>query len=83
MRRRPSRRRSTRSCCVRGLPDELIDSVDGALLIDLWDELKIPHAIREAWQPAVDRAGNGSLVHPDYRGPTDGGSSIPRAGPGA
>ncbi len=72
LRRRPSRRRIYERLLRRGLPDELIDWVDGALLVDLWEELKIPQSIREAWQPAVDRAGNGSLVHPDYRGPTDG-----------
>jgi transcriptional regulator with XRE-family HTH domain len=69
LRRRPSRRRIYEKLLRRGLPDELIDWVDGALLVDLWDELKLPQAIRAAWQPAVDLAGNGPLVHPDYRGP--------------
>lgn len=71
LRRRPSRRRMYEKLLRRGLPDELIDWVDGALLIDLWDELKLPQAIRDAWRPAVDLASHGPLVHPDHRGPID------------
>lgn len=69
LRRRPSRRRTYEKLLRRGLPDELIDWVDGALLVDLWEDLRLPQAIRGAWQPAVDLAGHGPLVHPTYRGP--------------
>jgi transcriptional regulator with XRE-family HTH domain len=71
LRRRASRRRMYEMLLRRGLPDELMDWVDGALLVDLWDELKLPQAIRCAWQPAVERAGNGPIAMPTYRGSTE------------
>ena len=30
--------------------------VDGALLVDLWEELELPDQIRAAWAPAVELA---------------------------
>jgi hypothetical protein len=30
--------------------------VDGALLVDCWDELVLPRELRQAWQPVVDGA---------------------------
>ena len=36
-----------------GVPEDVLTYVDGALLIDLWDDLVLPRAIREAWQPLV------------------------------
>ena len=42
--------------------------VDGALLVDLWDELDIPLALREAWQPFIDHARNGPQEDPIYVG---------------
>ncbi len=51
----------------RGQPEELIDwIIDGALLVDLWDELKIAQVIRQAWDPVVDLAGNGPGERPWY-----------------
>jgi transcriptional regulator with XRE-family HTH domain len=41
---------------VAGSLDELSRNIDGALLIDLWEELVIPMGIRSAWQPAVAAA---------------------------
>jgi len=69
LRRRASRRRMYEKLLRNGLPDELIDWIDGALLVDIWDELKLPQPIRRAWQPAVDLAGNGPIAMPTYRGP--------------
>ena len=66
LRRRPQRRRLYELLLRRGQPDELIDWIDGALLIDLWDELKIPRVVRQAWQPAVALAGNGPRERPWY-----------------
>lgn len=86
LRRRVSRRRMYEVLLRNGLPDELIDWVDGALLVDLWGELKLPQPIRRAWQPAVDRAGNGPFAMPTYRGPDRlaiGQNPIPRPGDGA
>lgn len=36
-----------------GEPDDLRSLVDGALLVDLWDELVLPRAVREAWDPVI------------------------------
>ena len=71
LRRRASRRRMYEMLLRSGLPDELMDWVDGALLVDLWDELKLPKSIRSAWQSAVDRAGSGPIAMPTYRGSTE------------
>jgi len=48
----------------RGQPEELIDQIDGALLVDLWDELKVPQVVRHAWDPVVNLAGNGPIERP-------------------
>lgn len=36
-----------------GMPEDILTYVDGALLIDLWDELVIPRDIRAAWAPLI------------------------------
>lgn len=36
-----------------GRPDDVRSYVDGALLVDLWNELVLPRAIRAAWQAVV------------------------------
>jgi len=38
--------------------------VDGALLVDLWDELDLPHELRAEWQPIIDHARNGPTEDP-------------------
>lgn len=40
-----------------GGPEDVLTYVDGVLLVDLWDELVLPRAIREAWADAVGDAG--------------------------
>lgn len=40
-----------------GLPDDLRVYLDGALLVDLWDELVLPRDLRVLWQPLIDGAG--------------------------
>ena len=42
-----------------GAPADIEAHVDGALLVDLWDELTLPVWLRSAWQPAIDRALHG------------------------
>ncbi|MEQ8716931.1 MAG: helix-turn-helix transcriptional regulator [Acidimicrobiales bacterium] len=37
-----------------GTPGDIESIVDGALLVDLWDELVLPRGLRAAWQPLVD-----------------------------
>lgn len=64
LRRRPQRRRFYELLMRRGLPYEMRGWMDGALLVDVWDELKIADVIRQAWQPAVTLAGNGPLLRP-------------------
>ena len=36
-----------------GGPADVLTYVDGALLVDLWDELVLPAAVRAAWNPVV------------------------------
>ncbi len=39
-----------------GAPSDLARFIDGALLVDLWDELVVPRDVRAAWEPTIDRA---------------------------
>lgn len=39
-----------------GSPSDLLDYVDGALLVDIWKELDLPDPIRRAWQPLILKA---------------------------
>lgn len=66
LRRRSSRRRLYEMLLRNGLPDELMDWIDDALLVDIWDELRLPKPIRSAWLPAVDRVGNRPIMLPTY-----------------
>jgi transcriptional regulator with XRE-family HTH domain len=36
-----------------GAPEDVLAYVDGALLIDLWDELVLPRAVRAAWTDVI------------------------------
>jgi transcriptional regulator with XRE-family HTH domain len=36
-----------------GRPIDILAYVDGALLVDLWDELVLPRGVRSAWAPIV------------------------------
>lgn len=38
-----------------GTEGDLLTYVDGALLVDLWDELVLPPALRGAWTPLISR----------------------------
>lgn len=40
----------------RGVAQLMVESVDGILLMQVWDRLDIPTVIREAWQPVIDAA---------------------------
>ncbi len=40
-----------------GDPADLITYVDGALLVDLWDDLVLPDRIRTAWEPLIANLG--------------------------
>ena len=69
LRRRTQRSRLYELLLRKGQPEELIDWIDGALLVDLWEDLRMPAVIRKAWQPVVTVAGSGPREHPRY-GPT-------------
>ena len=34
----------------------MLDSVDGILLMQVWERLNLPDVFREAWQPVIDAA---------------------------
>jgi hypothetical protein len=38
-----------------GSDADVLAYVDGALLVDLWDELVLPRAVRAAWLPLIDQ----------------------------
>jgi hypothetical protein len=40
---------------VEGIDADVLAYVDGALLVDLWDELVLPRAVRAAWLPLIDQ----------------------------
>ncbi|MGH3545106.1 MAG: hypothetical protein ACRDPW_04195 [Mycobacteriales bacterium] len=39
-----------------GSPEDVLTYIDGALLVDLWEELVLPQDIRQAWLPLVEKA---------------------------
>jgi len=38
-----------------GAPSDLLDYIDGTLLVDIWDDLDLPDPIRRAWQPLIQQ----------------------------
>jgi hypothetical protein len=51
---RRQRQRAYEAILREGRPDDIEAYVDGALLVDSWNELVLPRAIRSAWQPLID-----------------------------
>jgi hypothetical protein len=39
-----------------GAAADLFRYIDGALLVDLWDELVLPRAVRAAWSPLMNKS---------------------------
>jgi transcriptional regulator with XRE-family HTH domain len=62
LRDRVHRRRLFENLLVKGDAEQIMRWVDGALLIDLWDELDLPSRIRAAWEPAVQAGSAGRIV---------------------
>lgn len=58
LRRRSQRRKLYERLIRSGTPEQMMEWIDGALLVDIWDELSIPKAIRETWQPVIVLARN-------------------------
>lgn len=57
MRDRRDRARVYEIVLREGSAHDLLSHVDGALLVDLWDELVLPPQIRTAWEPLITRFG--------------------------
>lgn len=38
-----------------GSPADIESIVDGSLLVDGWEDMYLPAAVRDAWQPLIDR----------------------------
>jgi transcriptional regulator with XRE-family HTH domain len=53
LRDRRQRARVYETVLREGGPDDVVVYIDGALLVDLWDELVLPRAIRTAWDAVV------------------------------
>ena len=52
---RNERQRAYEIVLREGGPQEIERYIDGALLVDSWNELFLPRWIRQAWQPLIDR----------------------------
>lgn len=61
---RDDRRRVYQYLLQAGIPVWIWRWVDGALLVDLWDELDLPRTVRDLWQPLIDHARNGPQEDP-------------------
>lgn len=53
---RTDRARAYELILREGSPSDLLDYIDGALLVDIWQELYFPDPIRRAWQPLIRKA---------------------------
>lgn len=50
---RTDRARAYELVLREGGPTDMLDYIDGVLLVDIWKELELPDPIRRAWQPLV------------------------------
>jgi hypothetical protein len=39
-----------------GEPEDFTEYVDGALLCDMWSSLVLPQAVKQAWNPVIEKA---------------------------
>lgn len=60
LRERRDRARVYEIVLREGTPDDLRMLVDGALLVDLWDDLALGATIRKAWEPVIASYGEPS-----------------------
>lgn len=40
--------------------DVIVETVDGALLVEAWPKMRLPDSVRAAWQPLIDEAKGGA-----------------------
>lgn len=59
---RTDRRRAYEILILQGLPQHMIRWLDGALLVDLWNELDLPAPVRKVWLPAIAVARESEFV---------------------
>ncbi len=64
LRYREDRRRLYGMMLMLGRPEDIINYVDGALLVDLWREIELPRAVRMAWNPIVQAGALGPIESP-------------------
>lgn len=57
LRSRADRARVYEIVLQEGTPADILTYVDGALLIDLWEDLVLPRGIRSAWAPLISLSG--------------------------
>ena len=57
LRSRADRARVYEIVLQEGRPADVLAYVDGVLLVDLWDDLVLPRAVRSAWAPLVSPSG--------------------------
>jgi len=57
LRLRADRARVYEIVLQEGRPADILAYVYGALLLDLWDDLVIPRAVRSAWTPVIRACG--------------------------
>lgn len=53
LRTRADRARVYEIVLQEGTPADILAYVDGALLVDLWEDLVLPRAVRYAWAPLI------------------------------
>jgi hypothetical protein len=53
LRARADRARVYEVVLQEGTPADILAYVDGALLVDLWDDLVLPRAVWSAWAPLI------------------------------
>jgi hypothetical protein len=53
LRSRADRARAYEIVLQEGTSADILNYVDGALLVDLWDDLVLPRGVRAAWAPLI------------------------------
>jgi hypothetical protein len=53
LRSRADRARVYEMVLQEGTPADVLAYVDGALLVDLWEDLVLPRSVRSAWAPLI------------------------------
>ena len=56
VRDRRQRARLYETVIREGMPHDMLTYIDGALLVDAWDELVLPRNVRAQWQSIIETA---------------------------